>query len=810
MPRTLCGLAPARLRSPLRPAASPSWWSCCCSARGSAGATRTGCRGRCATRSSATATPRSSQEAIDRVHDTYYRQIPKSALADDAIAGVVAKLGDRFSNYFDPGRVQALQGRAELRVLGRRPAGLAPPQGPARRCGLRRLAGQARRPAPGRRHRRRRRARPGRAVAAGVRRPLVKGPPGSQVRLTWVRDGKRYTKTVSRSTVTVPVVASQLRSADGCQVGVVRLSQFSSGAHAEVYAALRKLQKRGAKVFVLDLRDNGGGLVSEAQLIASAFLKDGPIVTTRGRAVKEQTLRATGDPVVPTAPMSVLVNGDTASASEIVTGALQDRDRAKVVGTETFGKGVFQEVLELSNGGALDITAGQYFTPKGRNLGGKGVSTGQGDHPRRPGQGRPQDARPTRGSTGRWPSPAPSARPDRRPAARRPARAARPLPRRRAVLPARPAGDGRALARRAPRAPGAAASQPEGRALQDRARARAPRRRPRRHRGADARSRPAALVPGRGRARRPGRPPARRRPPRPHRAADLHHRPGHRARLRRRDLLRGPRRRALARVGPHRRRLGLRAPRRRRSTARPTGARPRSTCRARSSRCCPRRCPTTPARCARASSAWRSPSSSSCAAPRRSRRPSTARSIRSDERLDYDRVDRIFAGAEAAEEPWAQPLAAARAAAAALQARRESRGALAVESVEPEFAFDRRGHLVEAVATVQTESHRLIEHLMIAANEAVATLLVRALDPGALPRPRAPRAAVGAAPGRPARVAGRRHAAGARAAGALAGGRHRRRSARCSSTSTCAAPATAARRSRRSCCARSSRRATRR
>ena len=74
----------------------------------------------------------------------------------------------------------------------------------------------------------------------------------------------------------------------------------------------------------------------------------------------------------------MLVNNGTASASEIVTGALQDRDRAKVVGTETFGKGVFQEVLELSNGGALDITAGQYFTPKGRNLGGKGVSQGKG------------------------------------------------------------------------------------------------------------------------------------------------------------------------------------------------------------------------------------------------------------------------------------------------------------------------------------------------------------------------------------------------------------------------------------------------
>jgi ribonuclease R len=97
--------------------------------------------------------------------------------------------------------------------------------------------------------------------------------------------------------------------------------------------------------------------------------------------------------------------------------------------------------------------------------------------------------------------------------------------------------------------------------------------------------------------------------------------------------------------------------------------------------------------------------------------------IRSDERLDYDRVDRIFARAESAAEPWAQPLAAARGAAAALQARREARGALAVEPVEPEFAFDRGGHVTAAAASVQTESHRVIEHLMIAANEAVATAL---------------------------------------------------------------------------------------
>jgi carboxyl-terminal processing protease len=317
------------------------------------------------------------QEAIDRVHDTYYRKIPKSALADDAIAGVVAKLGDRFSNYFDPAEYKRFKEAQNSEFSGvglqvaKHPKGLRVEAvydgSPAKRAGLR----------------------PGDVIVAAdghdlagmpqdASVALVKGPPGSDVRLTWIRDGRRATKTVARSTVTVPVVASQLRSERACRVGVVRLSQFSSGAHAELDAALRKLQKRRAKVFVLDLRDNGGGLVSEAQLIASAFLADGPIVTTRGRSVKEQTLRATGDPVVPKAPVAVLVNGGTASASEIVTGALQDRERAKVVGTETFGKGVFQEVLELSNGGALDITAGQYFTPKGRNLGGKGVSKGKG------------------------------------------------------------------------------------------------------------------------------------------------------------------------------------------------------------------------------------------------------------------------------------------------------------------------------------------------------------------------------------------------------------------------------------------------
>jgi carboxyl-terminal processing protease len=221
----------------------------------------------------------------------------------------------------------------------------------------------------------------GKASATGSDR--IKGPPGTPVKLSVRTDGKVRELTVNRARVTVPVIASRLRTVDGQKLGVVRLATFTKpGVHGEVRDALQKLIDKGAKKFVLDLRGNGGGLVSEAQLIASLFLDGGTVVSTRGRAVTDQTLKAVGKPIVPKdAPVVVLVDQDSASASEIVTGALQDRHRATVVGVPTFGKGVFQEVLELDNGGALDITAGQYFTPSGRNLGGRGVKTGAGIKP---------------------------------------------------------------------------------------------------------------------------------------------------------------------------------------------------------------------------------------------------------------------------------------------------------------------------------------------------------------------------------------------------------------------------------------------
>ena len=319
-------------------------------------------------------------EALNDINDTYYRKLPAGQLANTAIAGAVKKLNDRFSNYFTPAEYAKFQQAQASSFTGigvtvdRSKRGLLIRSvykgSPAKAVGIE--PGDQIVEANGRSLR---------GLTTEQSSQLVKGPAGTKVRLKVVHDGKERVVVATRRPISVPVVASLMKTVCGKKVGIVALSSFTSGAHAEVYAALEKLKAKGAQAYIFDLRNNGGGLVDEAQLIASAFIANGPIVTTRGRNVPTRTLDATGNPVVPTAPLVVLTNGGTASASEIVAGALQDVGRATLVGEKTFGKGVFQEVIELSNGGALDITAGQYFTPKGRNLGGKGVAQGAGLKP---------------------------------------------------------------------------------------------------------------------------------------------------------------------------------------------------------------------------------------------------------------------------------------------------------------------------------------------------------------------------------------------------------------------------------------------
>jgi carboxyl-terminal processing protease len=203
----------------------------------------------------------------------------------------------------------------------------------------------------------------------------ITGPVGTEVRLQLQRTAKprRVALTLTRRTVSLPLTSSRLLNDHGVKVGYVALSSFAKGAGTRVHDAIAALQKRGAQRIVFDLRDNGGGLVSEAQSVASDFLPAGKVVvTTEGAHSAKDVIKTTGG--TPTSlPLVVLVNGNTASASEIVTGALQDYGRGTVIGTRTFGKGVVQTVLPLSGGSELKITIASYRTPLGRNINHKGI-----------------------------------------------------------------------------------------------------------------------------------------------------------------------------------------------------------------------------------------------------------------------------------------------------------------------------------------------------------------------------------------------------------------------------------------------------
>jgi carboxyl-terminal processing protease len=175
------------------------------------------------------------------------------------------------------------------------------------------------------------------------------------------------TLSVERADVRVPVVEGEIRRAGGVDVAYIRFAAFSRGAHGELRTEIERLIRQGAKGLVLDLRGNGGGLLNEAVLAASVFVKDGVIVTTESRAQGDRTYDAVGDSIsIP--PAVVLINRDTASAAEILAAALAEYDLARVVGVRSFGKGVFQEVIHLGAGGALDLTVGQYFTASGESL----------------------------------------------------------------------------------------------------------------------------------------------------------------------------------------------------------------------------------------------------------------------------------------------------------------------------------------------------------------------------------------------------------------------------------------------------------
>jgi carboxyl-terminal processing protease len=197
----------------------------------------------------------------------------------------------------------------------------------------------------------------------------IKGPEGTEVDLGIERDGAMLDFMITRATIDLPNLRARLTTDD---LGYMRLFGFARGAAGQVRSKVDSLIDKGAEGIVLDLRDNGGGLFSEAIDVASVFIENGKIVTYRERSSPEVTYEAEGD-AYQEIPLVVLVNEGTASASEIVAGALQDQERAIIVGMTTYGKGSVQEVVPLPDQSALKLTTAAYMTPDGSDIDGEGI-----------------------------------------------------------------------------------------------------------------------------------------------------------------------------------------------------------------------------------------------------------------------------------------------------------------------------------------------------------------------------------------------------------------------------------------------------
>jgi carboxyl-terminal processing protease len=317
-------------------------------------------------------------EASELIEDNYYRQVSQGNLTDSSLQGLVRGLrrryGDRFSDYFSPQMLTRFNEEIEGHFSGIGLTVNGVERGlrvesvfkgsPAEKAGIgvgdtlvsvdgRSLAGLD----------------PDAATA------LIKGPEGSEVTIgvRGAKGGKARQERLVRAQIAVPVVSGKVVEEGGEKLGYARLTTFSEGAHGELRRAVKRLRRHGAQGLVLDLRGNGGGLLDEAVLTASVFLPKGETVVSTNSRTQGHSVYETKGANLPAMPIVVLIDRGTASAAEILTAALADDAGAKTVGTRSYGKGVFQQEIDLSNGGALKLTVGEYFTPDGVNLAGKGI-----------------------------------------------------------------------------------------------------------------------------------------------------------------------------------------------------------------------------------------------------------------------------------------------------------------------------------------------------------------------------------------------------------------------------------------------------
>ena len=310
-------------------------------------------------------------EVRQELSENYYRALGADVLAKRTIPELLEALGDPNTQYLSAAEYTSLKNRTARSYSGvgltvePSRAGLvvtSAVRGPARHAGVRpgdiivRIEG-----------------RPAGRLTFDQSLNLIKGEKGTVVHLTVRRKSGRLSFTVVRSDVAVPSLSARLVSYDGAKLGYLRLLSFPDSSAQRVHDATKELVDRGAKGVILDLRDNPGGLLTEAVRTTSVFLNKGVVCTVSGLHQDETVYEVSGGADFPALPVIVLVNGGSASAAEIVAAALADNKRAEVVGKRTYGKASVQSIRPLSAGRALKLTTATYLTPSGADLAGHGI-----------------------------------------------------------------------------------------------------------------------------------------------------------------------------------------------------------------------------------------------------------------------------------------------------------------------------------------------------------------------------------------------------------------------------------------------------
>jgi carboxyl-terminal processing protease len=316
-------------------------------------------------------------EAWSFLNDQYYGEIPPdNERVYGAIRGMVNSFGDQHTAFIDPARAAVMSENISGSFEGigatirldegeRLVIADALAERPAFQAGLRpgdivlKVDGE-----------------PVKGLSLYEAVSLIRGPAGSTVTLTVSREGEpaSFEVAVVRAKIEIEVVAAKMVGIPS-EIGYVRLSQFSNGASRKVARAIRELVDQGATAIIFDLRSNPGGLLSEAVDVSSLFVAEGTVVIEKLKAGEEKLFEARNRPHVATAtPLVVLVNGGSASASEIVAGALQDLERATLIGDQTFGKGSVQLPHNLSDGSELRVTIAEWLTPAHRQIHGQGIT----------------------------------------------------------------------------------------------------------------------------------------------------------------------------------------------------------------------------------------------------------------------------------------------------------------------------------------------------------------------------------------------------------------------------------------------------